>query len=115
MKNVRLALAKDSRERSIQRLKRRRSVSGGALPKKKVPDGRPLGGDLPGALKAGRVFLDSKGFSVIYSRVVEEFDRGGRGKPARPIVGIDRAQREEYQRRMKASLIEEARRLGISK
>ena len=86
-----------------RRLRQGRGVSGRALPRKKRPNGRPLGygksvSGLPGRLMRASVRVFLSGFDLIsQGPKVGWFHRGyqPQNRPPRPIMGVTKRERAE--------------------
>lgn len=98
------ALFKSQAERAKRaiaaRLRRGTGYLGG-LARKKVPDGRPLGGSLPSEIEGAPTAAGRDGWSVDFGEDVRRFDGGSGRQPARPIIGITAAERAEFRREVR--------------
>jgi hypothetical protein len=93
------------------RLDAGRSVAGTTLPRKVIPNGRPLGyGEsvtgVPGRLRRGAVRVFLAGFDVVYPEgKVGWFHRGRPGRQVpRPIVGLTAAQARRWAGELRAEV-----------
>lgn len=75
------------------RLAAAQGVGGQGLAPKKRPNGRPLGGRLPGLILAAPIVATQARWSISFKDPTESFQTGGGGKPPRPIVGLTAAER----------------------
>jgi hypothetical protein len=71
-------------------------VGGQTLPPKKRPNGKPLGGELPGLILQAPVVATQAGWSIEFKDPARPFHEGlGKNRPPpRPIIGLTAAERQ---------------------
>lgn len=100
-------LGRRSKESSANLLRRGQGVEGPLKPKSRE-DGRPLGGDLPRVIRAGRVDVLEDGWNEVYdSEELEVFHTGRLGQPARPVIGLTREERRDVAKAVTQELLRE--------
>lgn len=110
------------RKEMAAKLRQGKGITGRQLPRKKVPNGRPLGFDtrsrgLPGVLERGKVAVTGESVTVSYADAHLTYFHFGtsRGQVARPVVGVAQAQAQRFMGQVVAEVEREAIRTGIFK
>lgn len=87
-----------------------------ALPPKREPDGRPVGGDLPKVIEQGVVTVQADGCTISWpSKALETFHAGRPRQRGRRVIGLSKAERAEYGSLVGDALAARLRRIGIAR
>jgi len=102
----------------IARLARGEGTEGKLAPLKRPrPDGRPLGGRLPGLLRKQQIYVKRSGFKVWWPNRISlnSFQKGSTKlrKPPRKIMGATAREVALFAEAAQEALVAEARRLGV--
>lgn len=113
-------LAQQLRREMAEKLRGGQGVDGRALPRKVIPNGRPLGfgrraTGLPGVLTRGAITARQDGFDIRYTDPhLAFFHAGTRRQVARPVVGASGAQTQRAVQAVVDEVEREAIRLGVA-